>query len=73
MARGLRRPRCGRSTGWQVRDVLAFPALTKSDHLFYMYDPAIDCRRNGKDIPNLVGIGRIYRRQGTSRLPNSGL
>jgi hypothetical protein len=51
-------------TGWKVIDVLAFPALTKSDYLFFYGDPAIGCTRAGKDIPNLVGVGKIIRRQG---------
>jgi hypothetical protein len=51
-------------TGWNVIDVLAFPALLKSDYLFFYGDPAIGCTRSGSDIPNLVGVGRIIRRQG---------
>jgi hypothetical protein len=51
-------------TGWKVIDVLAFPALLKSDYLFFYGDPGIGCTRSGSDIPNLVGIGRIIRRQG---------
>ena len=54
-------------TGWQVKDVLTFPALTRNDYLFFAGDPAIYCRRNRKDISDLVGIGRIYRRQGIFR------
>ena len=52
-------------TGWKVLDVLSFPALRKSDYLFFYGDPAIGCKRGGKDIPNLVGVGTIIRRQGT--------
>ena len=54
-------------TGWKVIDVLAFPALLKSDYLFFYGDPGIGCTRSGKDIPNLVGVGRINRNQGTFR------
>lgn len=51
-------------TGWQVMDVLAFPLFGASDYLFFGGDPTIECKRGGKDIPNLVGIGRILPRQG---------
>lgn len=54
-------------TGWRVLDVLAFSGMTKSDHLFFSNDPAIYCRRNRKDIPELVGVGKIARRQGIFR------
>ena len=50
-------------TGWKVLDVLSFPALLKSDYLFFAGDPSIECRRSGRDIPNLIGVGRIIRRQ----------
>jgi len=50
-------------TGWKVLDVLSFPALLESDYLFFAGDPSIECRRSGTDIPNLVGVGRIIRRQ----------
>jgi hypothetical protein len=51
-------------SGWRVLDVLAFPGMTKNDYLFFSNDPAIYCRRNGKDVPDLVGIGKIYRSRG---------
>lgn len=54
-------------TGWRVMDVLAFPAPPKSDYLFFAGDPAISCRRRGTAIVNLVGVGRIIRRQGIFR------
>lgn len=54
-------------TGWRVLDVLAFRAMTKTDYLFFANDPSIYCRRNGRDIPELVGIGKIARRQGIFR------
>jgi len=54
-------------SGWRVLDVLAFPGMTKSDYLFFSNDPAVGCRRNGKDVPNLVGIGKIYRSRGIFR------
>lgn len=50
-------------TGWQVMDVLAFPAMPKTDYLLLTPDPSIECHRNGNDIPNLVGVGRIIPRQ----------
>lgn len=50
-------------TGWKVLDVLAFPRPLATDYIFFTGDPAIDCKRNGDDIPNLVGVGRIMRRQ----------
>ena len=52
-------------TGWKVLDVLSFPALRRNDYLFFYGDPSIECRRGGKDIPNLVGVGRIFLRQGS--------
>ena len=52
-------------TGWKVLDVLSFPSPRATDHIFFYGDPAIDCRRNGAEIPNLVGVGRIMRRQET--------
>ena len=51
-------------TGWKVLDVLSFPGLTKADHMFFYGDPAILCTRQGNEIPNLVGVGRIARKQG---------
>lgn len=54
-------------TGWKVLDVLSFQALSKSDYLFFYGDPAIGCTRSGKDIPNLVGVGRIIRKQAIFR------
>ncbi len=54
-------------TGWKVRDVLAFPGMTKSDYLFFSNDPAIACRRQGRDVPDLVGVGKINRRRGIFR------
>ena len=54
-------------TGWKVIDVLAFPALLKSDYLFFYGDPAIGCTRSGNDIPNVVGVGKIFRKQGVFR------
>ena len=50
-------------TGWRVLDVLAFPALTRTNYLFFLGDPLIECTKAGKEIPNLVGIGRILRWQ----------
>ncbi len=54
-------------TGWRVRDVLSFPTIPKADYLFFVGDPAIDCKRRGNPIPNLVGVGRIMQRQGIFR------
>ena len=53
----------GGVTGWRVKDVLAFPSLTASDYSFFAGDPAIECTKKGEAIPNLVGVGRIIRRQ----------
>ena len=50
-------------TGWKVLDVVSFPQATASDHLLIYGDPAVLCQRFGKEIPNLVGIGRIVRKQ----------
>lgn len=57
----------GGVTGWRVKDVLAFAALAKNDYLFFAGDPAISCRRRGTEMVNLVGVGRIVRRQGIFR------
>ena len=54
-------------TGWRVLDVLAFPTLAKTDYLFFLGDPLVECTRAGKEIPNLIGIGRLIRRQDTFR------
>jgi hypothetical protein len=54
-------------TGWRVLDVLAFPALAKTDYLFVPGDPSVECTKAGKEIPNLVGVGRLIRRQDTFR------
>lgn len=48
-------------TGWKVLDVLGFSALARTRYVFFIGDPAIGCRRGGKEIPNLVGEGRIIR------------
>ena len=50
-------------TGWKVLDVLSFSSLSSRDHLFFYGAPAIDCRRNGGEIENLVGFGRIDRKR----------
>lgn len=50
-------------TGWRVKDVLSFPNLATSDYIFFAGDPAIECTKKGDAIPNLVGVGRIIRRQ----------
>ncbi len=50
-------------TGWKVVDVLALPPAAKKHYIFFLGDPMIECTRNGKDVPNLVGIGRILRTQ----------
>ncbi len=57
----------GGIAGWKVADVLSFPALAQTDYMFFTGDPGIYCRRNGKHIENLVGVGRIVRRQGVFR------
>lgn len=54
-------------TSWKVLDVLSFLSLLKADYIFFYGDPAIGCTRSGKDIPNLVGVGRIIRKQGIFR------
>lgn len=51
-------------TGWEVKDVLKFASLSKSDYLFFAGDPAIDCTRNSEMIDNVVGVGRINRKKG---------
>ena len=50
-------------TGWMVLDVISFPQTSTLDHIYIYGDPAVGCRRGGKEIENLVGIGRIVRRQ----------
>lgn len=57
----------GGVTGWKVLDVLSFPALTRADHLLIGGDPAVSCTERGNEIANLVGVGRIQRRQGVFR------
>ena len=51
-------------TGWQVKDVISFPSLRQSDYLFFVGDPALECKRNGAPIENLVGVGQIFRKLG---------
>lgn len=50
-------------SGWKVIDVLSFPSLAKAQYLFTAGDPAIYCRKNGGEIPNPVGVGRIDRKR----------
>jgi hypothetical protein len=57
----------GGVSGWRVKDVLVFPALTRSDYIFFAGDPAILCRQRGTEIVNLVGVGRIARRDAIFR------
>ena len=52
-------------TGWQVLDVLSFSGVLKSEYLFFVEDPSINCTKNSKEIPNLVGRGRIMRSKGS--------
>lgn len=54
-------------TGWKVLDVLSFPAMAKSDYLFFTDDPSLECRRSGNEIPNLVGTARIFRSRGIAK------
>ncbi|HVF30899.1 MAG TPA: hypothetical protein VNA22_08010 [Pyrinomonadaceae bacterium] len=49
-------------TGWKVLDVLSFPRKAKADYIFIYGDPSVSCNRNGSDIPNLVGVGRVISR-----------
>ena len=51
-------------TGWKVLDVLTFSNLARTRYVFFVGDPAINCRRRGKDLENLVGEGRIMRARG---------
>jgi len=51
-------------TGWQVKDVLSFPTLTKADYLFFAGDPSIECKRGADLVENLVGVGKIFRKMG---------
>ena len=51
-------------TGWQVKDVLSFPSLTKAQYLFFAGDPAIECKRGADPIDNLVGVGQIFPKLG---------
>ena len=48
-------------TGWKVLDVLTFSMLGRTRYVLSVGDPAIGCRRGGKDLENLVGEGRIVR------------
>ncbi len=54
-------------TGWKVLDALSFPATAPADYIFFMGDPAVGCLQDGNEIPHLVGVGRIIRRQGIFR------
>jgi hypothetical protein len=51
-------------TGWKVLDVLSFPALLKTDYLYFINDPSIMCLKNGSDVPDLVGVGRLNSTRG---------
>ena len=51
--------------GWRVLDVVSFPALTRSQHIHMHQDPAVECKRGGKIVENLVAVGTIDRRRGT--------
>jgi hypothetical protein len=51
-------------TGWEVKDVIEFATLSKSDYIFFAGDPAIDCKRNSEVMENLVGVGKIVRKKG---------
>lgn len=51
-------------TGWEVKDVLSFSTLKKSDYLYFPYDPGIECKRAGKPIEELIGVGQIFPRTG---------
>ena len=51
-------------TGWRVLDVISLPALTRSQHILFPPDPAVECLRNGKAVPHLVALGRVDRRRG---------
>jgi hypothetical protein len=60
----------GGVTGWRVLDVLSFYSQRAYDHILFAADPSIECTRNGRRVENLVGIGRIIRRQGIYRPSN---
>jgi hypothetical protein len=51
-------------TGWQVRDVLTFPNLPRTMQLISFTDSSTLCRRDGKEIKNLIAFGHILRKQG---------
>lgn len=52
-------------TGWRVLDVLSFPVLRSNQHLAFAVDPAIGCKRNGKEFTgDAVMIGRVFPKMG---------
>lgn len=57
----------GGVTGWKVKDVLSFYNQRTNDHILIYGDPAIECKRDGKPVEDLVGIGRIVRQLGVYR------
>jgi hypothetical protein len=57
-------------TGWEVLDVLVLPRVTKTDYVFFIDDPAVECSRRGAVIPNLLGVGRVISRTSGSFRPS---
>jgi hypothetical protein len=49
-------------SNWRVVDVLSFPEFGKNDYLFS--GSLSECTRNGQEIPNLVGIGKVNSKTG---------
>lgn len=48
-------------TGWKVLDVLTFSSFARTRYVFFVGDPAIECRRGDNVLENAVGDGRIVR------------
>lgn len=54
----------GSVSGWQVKDVLVFPPLTKNQSFHYSYDPSVSCQQNKTEPVKLVVLGEILVKQG---------
>lgn len=54
----------GGITGWQVKDVLTLPAMSKNQSFHYPTDPAVSCQRNKQEAGNLIVFGEILSKQG---------
>lgn len=54
----------GGVTAWEVKDVLEFRNVAETDRVLELFDPGFECKRAGRIVSDLIGIGKFDRRRG---------